>query len=180
MPDVSSPPPPPWTAATQEPQVKKEGGTVDEGRDDLRAVAAVLPKLPEEGSHQAPLRYGDWIAEVAPLIQDVSAGAGKLWSDLMAKVGETFRCWLAYDPLTRLTIDIPTRPNSSRLEGRVTSLLLTSLPQVGNHCFEEIDGRCNYAGDPEAISTWWTHGKGWLAEGADSTYNSDKCIRGGR
>lgn len=76
------PPPPPLTQAAHVQQAKVDGA--DEGRDDLCAVAVVLPKLPEEGSHQAPLRCGDWIAEVAPLMSaPAPAGGGQtLWQKL--------------------------------------------------------------------------------------------------
>lgn len=88
----------------------------------------VLPKLPEENTPQAALRCGDWIMEIEPLIGDVSGGAAKSWAQLIAEVTAVYKVWLTSDALTTLEVDVPVKPNATRLEGRVMSLLLAALP----------------------------------------------------
>ena len=81
-------------------------------KDDLRSVNVVLPRLPEEGAHQAALKCGDWIAEITPLVHDVSSFAGQWWNQLMEHVGQVCKQWLlASDPLTRLAVEVETMPN---------------------------------------------------------------------
>ena len=36
-------------------------------------------RVPEEGSHQAALRCGDWLAEITPLGADVEPAHGGVW-----------------------------------------------------------------------------------------------------
>ena len=87
-----------------------------------------LPKLPDESTPQAALRCGDGITEVEPLIGDVSGGAARWWTQLMNEVNAVYKVWLSSDALTRLEVDVQVKPNATRLEGRVTSMLLAALP----------------------------------------------------
>ena len=48
----------------------------------------------------------DWIAEITPLVHDVSSFAGSWWNQLMEHVGQVYKRWLASDALTRLTVEI--------------------------------------------------------------------------
>ena len=66
--------PPPLTKATKA-ETRSDGMELQARDSDLRSVSVVLPKLPEEGSHQAALRCGDWLAEITPLVADVSSHA---------------------------------------------------------------------------------------------------------
>ena len=97
-------------------------------KDDLRAINVALPKLPDESTPQAALRCGDWIIEIEPLIGDVSGGAARWWTQLMIEVNAVYKVWLSSDALTRLEVDVQVKPNATRLEGRVTSMLLAALP----------------------------------------------------
>ena len=99
----------------------------------------------------------------------------------MAEVGEAYKTWLASDPLTRLTVDTPTRPNHSRLEGRVTasSCIPSSVTQLKDHRFEETDGRSHHARGVEAISTRRAHGKGRLAQSVDCAYYGNYSVNAG-
>ena len=87
-----------------------------------------LPKLPDESTPQAALRCGDWITEIEPLIGDVSGGAARWWAQLMNEVNAVYKVWLSSDALTRLEVDAQVKPHATRLEGRVTSMLLAALP----------------------------------------------------
>ena len=132
------PPPPPMLAEEKKPDGGKtnfEWGannpevlTKDEMKDDLRAISVTLPKLPDESTPQPALRCGDWITEIEPLIGDVSGGAARWWTQLMIEVNAVYKVWLSSDALTRLAVDVQVKPNATRLEGRVTSMLLAALP----------------------------------------------------
>ena len=112
-----------WVANSPEVLVKEEM------KDDLRAINVTLPKLPDESAPQAALRCGDWwITEIEPLIGDVSGGAAHWWTQLMIEVNAVYKVWLSSDALTRLEMDVQVKPNATRLEGRVTSMLLAALP----------------------------------------------------
>ena len=88
--ETRSPKSPPPTS-----KVGTEEGVDGGVKDDLRSVSVVLPRLPEEGAHQAALKCGDWIAEITSLINDVGAKASKWWSTLMKEVGEAYKLWLS-------------------------------------------------------------------------------------
>ena len=98
--------------------------------DKSCSVNVVLPKLPEEGSHKAALCCGDWVAEITPLVHDVSSHAGPWWTQLMQHVGQVYKKWLASDSLTRLlfTVDIEVKHNALWLESRMASMRLAALP----------------------------------------------------
>ena len=132
------PPPPPMLIEEKEPEGEKanfdwgannpEVLIKEEMKDDLRAINVTLPKLPDENTPQAALRCGDWITEIEPLIGDVSGGAARWWTQLMVEVNAVYKVWLSSDALTRLEVDVQVKPNATRLEGRVTSMLLAALP----------------------------------------------------
>ena len=60
--------------------------------------------------------------------RSVSTSAGQRWKQLMDHVGQVYKTRLASDALTRLNVEIDVRPNSTRLESRVASMLLAALP----------------------------------------------------
>ena len=46
--------------------------------------AAELPKLPELGAKEAgPLAAGDWLAEIKPIMMDLSTSAAVWWEHIM-------------------------------------------------------------------------------------------------
>ena len=70
------------------------------------------------------------MAEITPLVHDVSSHAGPWWTQLMQHVGQVYKKWLASDSLTRLlfTVDIEVKPNALWLESRMASMWLAALP----------------------------------------------------
>ena len=56
-------------------QARRDG---DDREDPLRSVPIVLPRLADSSSKTASLEAGDWLAQLRPLIGDVSEHAGLL------------------------------------------------------------------------------------------------------
>ena len=120
------PPPPPW-----EPPVAREKPKMEVEDEALRSVPIIFPKLPEATSRTAALEAGDWLAQLAPLVGDVSQRAATWWSGIMSRCMELYRQWLTASPLERLHMETPEVEDSSyrRLE-RVTALLLAAVPDT--------------------------------------------------
>ena len=97
-PQSSEAPGEPLSSETKSPppasKVGSEEGMDGDVKDDLRSVNVALPRLPEEDAHQAALKYSDWIAEITPLVHDVSSFAGQWWKQLMEHVGQVYKQWL--------------------------------------------------------------------------------------
>ena len=109
-------------------------GVEDRTEDALRSFPITLPKLVDPGSKHSALHAGDWIAQVKPLIPDVSSRAGEWWDKV---VEETMRCymrWFEAPPLQRLHI-LPPRDEDlprgfERLVQRVTNMMLAAVPET--------------------------------------------------
>lgn len=54
-------------------------------QDDLRAIPITLPMLESPGPNGG-LKAGDWLAQIKPLIGDVSTAAAGWWSHTMENV----------------------------------------------------------------------------------------------
>ena len=100
---------------------------------DLKAAPITLPSLPSLESKDASLEAGDWLIQLEPLIGDISKNALTWWRQIMVAVKVKYNKWLHADPLTRLHITAPEGdelPDGyGRLDQRVTSLLLQSVPK---------------------------------------------------
>ena len=75
-------------------------GVMDSWPEDVKAMlaagqlreeairAAELPKLPELGAKEAgPLAAGDWLAEIRPIMMDLSASAAVWWGRRLIRGG---------------------------------------------------------------------------------------------
>ena len=131
MPPVepSPPPPPPLPVGASGRRGREE--MEDEA---LRSVPITFPKLPEATSKTAALEAGDWLAQLAPLVGDVSQKAAAWWSRVMELCMGLYKSWLTATPLERLHMEVPTveqaSPGQQRLDQRVTALLLAALPEA--------------------------------------------------
>ena len=114
----------------EEERTKNERESVDH---TLKSVQVVLPKLAEPGSKNSSLEAGDWLAQVRPYIADVGQGAEKWWDQTTMMVMNQYGRWLEANPLERVHIkatDIDQSvPGSDRLNQRVTTLLLSAVPE---------------------------------------------------
>ena len=93
-----------------------------------------LPQLSELRTDEAPIVVGDWITLVGPIVGDISTGAGLWWSKIRNRAEAFYAQWLNATPLHRAQIEVTlgselSQPQYARLEQRVTSMLLASLPQ---------------------------------------------------
>ena len=64
----------------------------------LRAVPIQLPRLVEPTVQHAALEAGDWLAQIRPMIGDVSEQATRWWDCLVAITEREYRRWLASNP----------------------------------------------------------------------------------
>ena len=99
----------------------------------LKSVPVVLPKLAEPGGKNSSLEAGDWLAQVRPYIADVGQGAEQWWDRTTTMVMNQYGRWLEANPLERVHIKAPEMdqsvPGSDRLNQRVTTLLLSAVPE---------------------------------------------------
>ena len=129
-----------------DPRDKFSGGlpTVQPGesrerspQDALRSTNPVIPSLPPVNKKNSSIEAADWLVEVKPLIGDISNKASRWWELTMDRTVEVYQAWLQSNPLQRLRIQPPDPVSHQglgseqviqRLEQRVTTILLPSLP----------------------------------------------------
>ena len=99
-PAMPAPPPPPPVVEGHDGKGKEEWE-----EETLRSVPITFPKLPEAGSRTAALEAGDWLAQLAPLVGDVSQKAAAWWGRVMELCMELYRSWLTASPLERLHME---------------------------------------------------------------------------
>ena len=77
--------------------VRREPFDGEPGKGDASKGEAgdVLPKLSEVSSRTASLEAGDWLAQLRPLIGDVSEHATEWWDGLINATVRVYRTWLA-------------------------------------------------------------------------------------
>ena len=112
-------------------QARRDG---DDREDPLRSVPMVVPKLADSSSNTASLEAGDWLAQLRPLIGDITEHATQWWDSLVETTMKVYRAWLASGPLERLRISAPERQETSAnricLDQRVTMLMTQALPDA--------------------------------------------------
>jgi hypothetical protein len=72
------------------------------------------------------------MSEVQPLIADVSAGASACWKKVTEEANKAYMKWLAARLLDKMSIqpDTTVEQKHTRLEARVLTMLLSSVPTV--------------------------------------------------
>ena len=109
-----------------------ERTTWEERDEALRQVPITLPKLTEPGGKTSMLDAGDWLAQLRPLVSDVSGGALRWWDNLMEQTMTAYRRWLSVGPLEKLHVKAPTLVATSaghtRLDQRVTMMVMGAIP----------------------------------------------------
>ena len=112
---------------------KEESGSVA-GVEVVRSGVQDLPVLGEWDPAEAPLRMGDWLALLEPAMADLSTSSETWWQTMMEEVTEWYQRHIKMPPLERAAHE-PVIPDSlmkkqwQRLERRVASLLLRSIPE---------------------------------------------------
>ena len=111
---------------------RREREVVEDG--DLKAVPIQFPSLPSPDGRDASLEAGDWIIQLGPLVADLSKYAANWWKKMLLATTAKYEHGLGADPLSRLRITAPENAPLSagfeRLDQRVTSLLLQSVPKA--------------------------------------------------
>ena len=112
---------------------KEESGSVA-GVEVVRSGVQDLPVLGEWDPAEAPLRMGDSLALLEPAMADLSTSSETWWQTMMEEVTEWYQSHIKMPPLERAAHE-PVIPDSlmkkqwQRLERRVASLLLRSIPE---------------------------------------------------
>ena len=113
---------------------RKDKDTID-GIEMIRTGTTELPMLAEWDPQEAPLRMGDWVTLLEPLIADMSATSEEWWQVMMREVNAWYLHHLSLSPLDR-TGHLPDTPlvlqerRWKRLEKRVAGLLLKAIPEA--------------------------------------------------
>lgn len=124
---------------TMQKMVEKEGDKKVEDKgsevETVRYGQIDLPKLQDWCVESAPLDLGDWLTQVEPIMGDLTATSNDWWSTILEEARDWYQDHQGLGPMDRLTHDvIPSEklksPRRGRLERRVTSLLLASLPEA--------------------------------------------------
>ena len=92
-----------------------------------------LPLLPQPGSNQSALQFGDWITVVTPMIGDVAGSARGWWSEILREASNLYDRWLTSTPLERIRLrplEIQRSEAHLRLEQRVVPMLLKCVPEL--------------------------------------------------
>ena len=92
-----------------------------------------LPLLPQPGSKQSALQFGDWITVVAPMIGDLAGSARGWWSEILREAPNLYDRWLTSTPLERIRLrplEIQRSEAHLRLEQRVVPMLLKCIPEL--------------------------------------------------
>ena len=138
---IPSPPMPPFHGSSPEGSGHYGYPAVGPPGYELRSeepskLVHALPTLSiPEGSSEASVITGDWIARIGPIMRSMSPNASTLWQQVMSAASAYYQRWLHADPLQRLTIRSEVIGLShdygvmSRVEERSAVLLLQSLPQ---------------------------------------------------
>ena len=113
---------------------RKDKDLID-GVEMIRTGTTELPMLAEWHPQEAPLRMGDWVTLLEPLIADMSATSEEWWQVMMREVNAWYLHHLSLSPLDR-TGHLPETPLAlqerrwRRLEKRVAGLLLKAIPDA--------------------------------------------------
>ena len=122
---IPGPPPLPWDPS----EVGKS--------EEPSKLVQTLPLLEvTEGSAEASVATGDWMARIGPLMRSLSPGAPEWWSRVVSTATEYYHQWLKSDSLRRLTIKSDVVAQGAlleygslrRVEERGSVLVLQALP----------------------------------------------------
>ena len=92
-----------------------------------------LPLLPQPGSEQSALQFGDWITVVTPMIGDVAGSARGWWCEVLMEASNLYDRWLTSTPFKKIRLrplEIQRTEAHLRLEQRVVPMLLKCIPEL--------------------------------------------------
>ena len=111
----------------------KDKGSV--GGVEIVRTGIDLPKLQEWTPQDAPLRMGDWLALLEPVVADMSTSSEEWWRSMMEEVDRWYSAHMLLSPLARVAhrVDQPAALQErkwQRLEKRMSSLLMMAVPEL--------------------------------------------------
>ena len=111
----------------------KDKGSV--GGVEIVRTGIDLPKLQEWTPQDAPLRMGDWLALLEPVVADMSTSSEEWWRTMMEEVDRWYSAHMLLSPLARVAhrVDQPAALQErkwQRLEKRMSSLLMMAVPEL--------------------------------------------------
>ena len=118
------------------------GPSNEKENEALRSSNPVLPIPPAVSQKNSAVDAADWLVEIRPMIGDLSTSAADWWNSTMQLTLEIYKVWLASTPLERLRLKPPNPVDPTkfrngsqiqRLEQRVTTILLPSIPSELRH-----------------------------------------------
>ena len=88
----------------QELQVQTLKREEDGSPEQVKSSMTSLPALKAPQGDMAGVRLQDWLALVSTCMQDLSAGSGLWWQEVLQRVSSAYMTWLAATPLERLQV----------------------------------------------------------------------------
>ena len=115
-------------------ETKGDSREVLNGVELVRNGVGELPPLGEWDATEGPLRMGDWLCMLEPLISDFTETSEEWWRLMMQEVMAWYRQHMALSPLDRVShsYDPPASVSLKkwqRLERRVAGMLLKAIPE---------------------------------------------------
>lgn len=104
-----------------------------------------LPALPEWSASSGPVDLSDWLAMIEPLLADMSSSSARWWKILTKEAGEWYSEHLKLPPIERVSHEASpseelNQARWTRLERRVSSMLLMAVPQTHSKAAGKSDG----------------------------------------
>ena len=118
----------------QQKMNEKDSGGSDGGVEVVRNGIQDLPSLAEWEPTDAPLKMGDWLALLEPIMADLSTTSDMWWRTMVEEMTNWYQTHIKMPPLARashepVTPDVLMKKQWQRLERRVASLLLRAIPE---------------------------------------------------
>ena len=118
----------------QELQVQSLKREEDGSPEQAKSSVASLPTLKAPQGDLAGVQLQDWLALVSTCMQDLSAGSGLWWQEVLQRVSSAYMTWLAATPLERLQVqpaqdDPLTAGKWTRVNARACTLVLGAVDE---------------------------------------------------
>ena len=124
---------------------KGGGRALEDGVEKVATGITEFPALPEWDAWEAPLKMGDWVTVLEPLVADMSATADEWWALMLREVNVWYQTHLALSPLDRAghlpEVPLPLQEKRwRRLERRVAGLMIKAIPETQRE--EMVSRKC--------------------------------------
>ena len=112
----------------------QESKETQNGVELVRSGVGELPQLGEWDATEGPLRMGDWLIMLEPIISDFTESSEEWWRLMVQEVMAWYRLHMSLSPLDRASHSYDPPPSVAqkkwhRLERRVAGMLLKAVPE---------------------------------------------------